>query len=306
MSRFIIRRLGAILLICLAIVFFCALGLRMMQQSASGSAGQRFPAQLRGASRDTGTYLRNLLTGRLGSVWRVTGRLRVATSVTSVLADTYVKSMGLLLFSLLLAAVLGVGAGMLAAVWEGSPVSLGLLTTSLLGISLPTFFTALLLQVIEIRWYQRTGIRLVPVGGFGWDAHVVLPALVLAMRPLAQLSRITFNALSESAHQDYVRTAWAKGLPGRQVWSDHILPNAAVPILTALGVSLRFSLGSLPVVEFFFGWPGLGATLLTAIRARQTTLVITLALALGLTFMLINLLLDLAYRWIDPRLRTEA
>jgi ABC-type dipeptide/oligopeptide/nickel transport system permease component len=213
--------------------------------------------------------------------------------------------MGLLLFSLLFAAILGVGTGILTARWEGNPLSLGLSTIALLGISLPTFFTALLLQVIEIRWYQRTGIRLVPVGGFGWDAHIVLPALVLAMRPLAQLSRITFNALSEAAHQDYVRTAWAKGLPGRQVWGDHILPNAAVPILTALGVSLRFSLGSLPVVEFFFGWPGLGAALLTAIRARQTTLVITLALALGLTFMLINLLLDLAYRWIDPRLRAE-
>jgi len=129
---------------------------------------------------------------------------------------------------------------------------------------------------------------------------------VLAMRPLAQLSRITFNALSEAAHQDYVRTARAKGLPGRQVWIDHILPNAAVPILTALGVSLRFSLGSLPVVEFFFGWPGLGAALLNAIGARQTPLVITLALALGLTFMLVNLLLDIAYRWIDPRLRAQA
>jgi ABC-type dipeptide/oligopeptide/nickel transport system permease component len=78
-----------------------------------------------------------------------------------------------------------------------------------------------------------------------------------------------------------------------------------VSILTALGVSLRFSLGSLPVVEYFFGWPGLGATLLTAIRARQVNLVITLALALGLTFMFVNLLLDLAYRMLDPRLRIE-
>jgi ABC-type dipeptide/oligopeptide/nickel transport system permease component len=109
--------------------------------------------------------------------------------------------------------------------------------------------------------------------------------------------------LSEAAHQDYVRTAWAKGLPARQVWGEHVLPNAMVPILTALGVSLRFSLGSLPVVEYFFGWPGLGATLLDAIRMRHTNLVIILALALGLTFMLINLLLELAYRFLDPRMR---
>ncbi|MGC8787336.1 MAG: ABC transporter permease, partial [Anaerolineae bacterium] len=215
----------------------------------------------------------------------------------------YVKSMSLLLVSLLFAAVLGVGTGMLAAYWEGSPLSLGLLTTTLLGISLPTFFTALLLQVIEITWYQRTGVRLVPVGGFGWDAHLILPGLVLAMRPLAQLARITFVSLTEAAHQDYVRTAWAKGLPSRQVWGNHILPNAIVPILTSLGVSLRFSLGSLPVVEYFFGWPGLGTTLLNAIRMRHTNLVIALALALGLTFMLLNLILELAYRLLDPRLR---
>jgi peptide/nickel transport system permease protein len=112
--------------------------------------------------------------------------------------------------------------------------------------------------------------------------------------------------MSEAAHQDFVRTAWAKGLSPRRIWADHVLPNAGVSILTAIGLSVRFSLGSLPVVEYFFGWPGLGATLLTAIRARQLNLVVTLALALGVTFMLVNLALDLAYRWMDPRLRVEA
>jgi peptide/nickel transport system permease protein len=178
-----------------------------------------------------------------------------------------------------------------------------LLTTSLLGVSLPTFFVALALQVLEITWYNRTGVRLVPVGGFGWDSHLILPALVLAARPLAQLARITFTALSDVAQQDFVRTAEAKGLHKRLVFREHILPNAAVSILTAIGVSLRFSLGSLPVVEYFFGWPGLGATLLNAIRSRQLDLVLGLALALGLTFMLFNLALEVAYRIADPRLR---
>ena len=136
----------------------------------------------------------------------------------------------------------------------------------------------------------------IPVGGFGWDSHIILPSLVLATRPLAQLARITSVSLTEASREDYVRTAWAKGLPTRHVWGDHLLPNALVPILTALGVSLRFSLGSLPVVEYFFGWPGMGATLMEAVRARNTNLVITLALALGISFMLLNLGLDLAYR----------
>lgn len=299
MTRFLLRRLQTILIISLAIIFFCALGLRLMRHTPA----RTIPTVLSEATRDTVSFLRNLAHGDLGVTYRSVGRRRVATEVTSVVADTYVKSMGLLLISLVFAAALGVGLGSLAAYWEGSPLSLGLLTGTLLGVSLPTFFSALLLQVLEIRWYQRTGMRLVPVGGFGWDAHVVLPALVLAARPLAQVARITFASLSEAAQQDFVRTARAKGLHPRYVWSSHVVPNAAVPILTALGVSLRFSLGSLPVVEYYFGWPGLGASLLSAIRAQQFSLVAAQALALGLTFMGINLLLELAYRAVDPRLR---
>jgi peptide/nickel transport system permease protein len=303
MTRFALRRLGAILLISLAIVYFCTLGLRMMSEAVSQDAAASVLTLFTRAARDTSTYIRSLATGRLGVYWRAQGRSRVAVPVTAVLLDTYFKSMGLLFAAMLFASLLGVGLGVLSAYWEGSPLSLGLLTTSLLGVSMPTFFAALLLQVLEIMWYRRTGIRLVPVGGFGWDSHIILPALVLATRPMAQLARITSVSLSEAAHQDFIRTAWAKGLPTRQVWGDHVLPNALVPILTALGVSLRFSLGSLPVVEYFFGWPGLGATLLQGIRMRHTNLVITLALALGMTFMVVNLLLELAYRFLDPRLR---
>ena len=89
----------------------------------------------------------------------------------------------------------------------------------------------------------------------------------------------------------------------RGVIYNHTLRNLAVPLLTAVGVSLRFALGSLPVVEYFFGWPGLGDRLLTAINAGQTPVVVTLALALGLTFVLVNLLLDVSYRFVDPRLK---
>jgi len=302
MSRVLLRRLAAIVMVSLAIVLFCSLGLRMMRQPLTAQ-GSSTMSLLRLAFRDSYTYLRALFGGNLGTVWRASGRSRTAVSVASLAADTYVKSMGLLAAALLFAAVLGTGLGALSAYWEGSPVAIGLLASSVLGISMPTFFTALFLQVVEIKWYQRTGIRLVPVGGFGWDSHIILPAMVLATRPLAQLARITSVSMSEAAGQDYVQTARAKGLPASQVWGGHILPNSIVPVLTALGISLRFSLGSLPVVEYFFGWPGMGATLLEAVRLRQGNLVITLALALGITFMLVNLVLELAYRVFDPRLR---
>jgi len=303
MTRFVLRRLAAIVLVSLGIVFFCALGMKMTANARGGAGGLHSVRLLPEAAQATLSYLRGLFTGNVGYVWLGSGRSKTATPITFVLADTYVKSMGLLFVSMIVAAIVGVGTGVLAAYWEGTPLSLAFLTTTLLGVSLPTFFTALSLQVLEISWYRRTGFRLVPVGGFGWDAHLVLPALVLAARPLAQLARVTCVSLSEVAHQDYVQTAHAKGLSRRQVWGSHVLPNAMVSILTALGVSVRFSLGSLPVVEYFFGWPGLGAMLLTAIQMRHTNLLITLALALGLTFMCTNLLLDLAYRVLDPRLR---
>ncbi len=298
MTRYVLRRLGTTLLICIAIVFFAALGLRAMSGSSLGVL-----RVLEGAWRDTTSFFSGLVRGNLGTAWRSVGRSRIAIPVATLLADTYTKSLGLLAVALLFAVALGIPTGMLAAYSEGSAFSLALLTSTLLGVSLPTFFVALALQVLEITWYNRTGVRLVPVGGFGWDSHLILPALVLSARPLAQMARITFTALSEVAQQDFVRTAHAKGLHKRLVWGQHILPNASVSILTAIGVSLRFSLGSLPVVEYFFGWPGLGATLLSAIRARQLNLVLSLALALGLTFMLFNLLLEVAYRILDPRLR---
>ena len=306
MLRFALRRFARIIWISLAIVFFCALGLRMTARSPIGSSSYTVLELARDTMKDVSVYLRCLASGNLGSVWRGASRARVTVPVAALAADTYAKSMGLLVVSLLIGAFLGVGSGLLAAYLEGSPASLAVITTTLLGVSLPSFFTALLLQVAEITVYQRTGVRLVPVGGFGWDAHLILPALVLAARPLAQLARITFVAASEAVQEDYVRTAHAKGLAQRQVWAEHILPNCSVPVLTALGLSLRFSLGSLPVVEYFFGWPGLGATLLSAIRARHLNLVITLALALGVTFMLLNLGLELAYRAFDPRLRDSA
>ncbi|RME62295.1 MAG: ABC transporter permease subunit, partial [Caldilineae bacterium] len=174
---------------------------------------------------------------------------------------------------------------------------------SIVGVSLPSFFLALILQLGLLKWSQTTGVRLLPVGGFGWDAHIVLPAVVLAARPLAQIFRITYLTVADALRQDYVRTAQGKGLRHYRIMGRHVLRNATIPVLTTVGLSLRFSLSSLPVVEFFFGWPGVGFTLLKAIARRDDNLTIILVLCLGVLFILVNLLLDLSYRLIDPRLR---
>jgi ABC-type dipeptide/oligopeptide/nickel transport system permease component len=149
-----------------------------------------------------------------------------------------------------------------------------------------------------------TGHRLVSVAGFGWDfQHMLLPVFVLAAWPLAYLTRASFLSLGRVMEEDYIRTAYAKGLTRNWTVRDHALRNMAVPLLTALGVSVRFALSALPVVEFFFAWPGLGVGLLTAINSRQATVVVVLALALGLTILFVNLGLDVIYRVVDPRMR---
>jgi len=302
-GRFVLGRLAFIAVVCVAIVFFSTFGLRMSVNSISARPRYDVLETARYAAQDTVRYFSRALRGDLGETRQGTGASSRWVPVSTVVRDTYGKSMGLLAFSLFIAALFGVIAGIIAAVRRHSPLAIIMLTLTLLGVSTPSFFAALLLQVAEIQWLRTFGFRLVPVGGFGWDSHIILPALVLTARPLAQLARVTYMSLNDTLEQDYIRTAVAKGLSGLQILRTHAFRNSAVSILTAVGVSLRFALGSLPVVEYYFNWPGLGATLLDGIRNRDTSLVLGLALALGLTFMLINLMLDIAYRLIDPRLR---
>lgn len=303
MIRFALKRLVFILAVSLGIVFFAFFGMRMARNSTSPAPSYNPLPPAEYAWTSTLDYAGRLLRGDMGTITVRSGRSSRQVSVAAIIGDAYPKSMGLLLISLLVAALTGIPIGVFAAIHRRSPVSLGTMTATLIGVSVPSFFAAALLQIAEIYWFRATGVRLVPVGGFGWDAHLVIPTLVLAARPLAHLARIAYMAFSEILEQDYIRTAHAKGLYDSMVTRGHAYPNAAVPILTALGVSLRFSLGSLPVVEYFLGWPGIGAALLDAIRNRQDIGVAGMALVIGLTFMLVNLLLDISYRYVDPRLK---
>lgn len=300
MFRFIARRLGFMAIVAVAIVFFVFLGMRMARNSTAALPDFDMLRHTRVAIAETRDFVTEAVRGNFGTT--VQGRRTL--EVRDVLVATYPKSLGLLAAALLLAAGLGLIIGTVAALRERSPLVFLLLTLTVLGISTPTFFAAMLLQVANIKSLQSMNLRLAFSGGFGWDwQHMLFPSLVLAARPLAYVTRVAFITLSNVLKEDYIRTAWAKGLGLRQVFNRHALRNGAVPVLTAVGISLRFSLGSLPVVEYFFNWPGLGNRLLEAIGAGQTNLVATLALALGLTFLGINLLLDVTYRIIDPRIR---
>ena len=142
-----------------------------------------------------------------------------------------------------------------------------------------------------------------PPTGFGWDLHLVLPALVLATRPMAQIAQVTYVNLASVLDKEYITAAKARGVPDRLVLYIHALRNTLIPILTTLGTSLRFSLASLPVVEAFFLWDGLGLGILQAIQLNMPELITDLVLSLGLMFLLINAFLEFLFPLIDPRLR---
>jgi peptide/nickel transport system permease protein len=302
MLRFVGRRLLFILLIYVLIVFSAHMGIRMIRNSEVPKPDYRMLEHARYAWRATRTTLANVLHGELGSVRTERGLVPVKDLVW----EAYTNSMVLLLVALVCATALGVYVGTMAALSKRQLLVLPLLALTMLGVSTPSFFAGVLLQVGELYYLRAFGHRLVRIAGFGWDVeHMLLPILVLAARPVAYLTRATFVSLQHTMSEDYIRTAFSKGLSLTRTVVGHAVRNMAVPVLTAIGVSLRFSLSTLPVVEFLFAWPGMGRDLLLAINEREAPLVIALASALGLTFLLTNLALDILYRIVDPRMRQD-
>lgn len=300
MARFVGRRLLSVATVYVLIVFATHLGLRMSRNSEVAQPNYDLREHGLYAWQATRSTLRDVLRGEFGTVRTERGLIPVADYVV----EAYANSMGMLAIAVLGASALGLLIGVIAAVANRRVVSLSLLAVTVLGVSTPSFFAGVLLQIGELYYLRASGRRLVSIAGFGWDLeHMLLPLLVLAARPLAYVTRAAHVSMEHVLAEDYMRTAFAKGLPVPGAVLRHALRNVAVPALTAIGVSVRFSLSSLPVVEFLFAWPGLGRNLLVAISERQTSLVVALASALGLTFLVANLVLDLLYRVVDPRTR---
>ncbi len=299
MGRLLLKHLWLTAAVVVGIVLMTNLGLAF----AEGTRAKRpVPDTLGRAGEATVKLLLDFARGDLGptTISSVTGNRE--SPLRDVVATTYPRSLGLIALGVGLGALLGLPLGALSAVRRHTRLSAATWALSIVGISAPSFMLAVLLQLLAVEFYARTGTRLVPVQGFGWDSHLVMPMLVLAARPLAYTAEVTSTALGAALEQDFIRTATAKGLPGLWILGGHALRNALVPILTGIAVSLRFSLGSLPVVELFFNWQGLGQFMLVAVQRGETTATAVLALCLGLTFLAVNCCLEIAYRAIDPRL----
>jgi peptide/nickel transport system permease protein/oligopeptide transport system permease protein len=236
-------------------------------------------------------YLRHAAVGDLGI--SIQSRQPVAT----LLAQRVPFTLKLAFLAILISATLGVVAGIVAATRRNSALDMAALLGSLVGISLPIFWLgllAILVFSVKLRW--------LPSGGTGTLAHLILPALVLGAASSAVIARTTRASMLEVLRQDYVRTARAKGVSDRLVVYRHALGNAMIPILTVFGLEFGYNLGGAVLTETVFSLPGVGRLIVEGIFARDYPVVQGALLIVATTFVLVNLLTDVAYAYFDPRI----
>jgi len=239
-------------------------------------------------------YLGQVVTGDLGR------SIQQNRPVVDELGDAWPATLQLTVAALLLAAVVGVATGIVSAVWPNSLFDALSRLSALFGLSMPVFWTGLVLIVVFAFW-----LPLLPVGGVGSPLHLVLPAVTLALPSIAMIARMTRSSVLEVLREDYVRTARAKGVGERLVVAKHALRNAAIPILTLVGLQAGQLMGGAVLTETVFAWPGLGRLMVKAIFARDYILLQGAVLIFAMAFVVINLVVDLSYGMLDPRVSRQ-
>ena len=231
------------------------------------------------------------------------------TPVSDIVSDRLQVSLPLALYALMLTVVVAFPVGILAAARRGSVTDITVMGATQLGVAIPNFWFAILMVIlfaINLRWFSA--------GGFpGWDAGIfsamkalTLPAIALALPQASILSRVMRSSLLDTLSEDYMRTARAKGLTRRQVLWRHALRNAMIPVLTIIGLQFSFLLAGAIIIENVFFLPGLGRLVFQAITQRDLIVVESVVMLLVFAVILVNFLVDIAYAWVDPRLRVRS
>ncbi|MDB5078152.1 MAG: hypothetical protein JWP00_76 [Chloroflexi bacterium] len=220
--------------------------------------------------------------------------------VIDELGDRYVKTVGLAITSLLVGLVLGLIFGTMAARYKNTAIDTGITALSLIGLSLsPIWLGLVLINLLGVQ------LRILPVVGNGDLVQLIMPAMTLGIIQAAVISRFVRSSLLEVLGQDYIRTATAKGLQLNKVMTRHAYRNAMIPVVTILGLQFGGLLGGAVIVENIFAWPGLGQLAVKAISARDYPVIQGIVLLAAITYVLVNLIVDLLYFWIDPRLKAH-
>ncbi|WP_263358228.1 ABC transporter permease [Acidicapsa ligni] len=246
-------------------------------------------------------YWRDVLHGDLGR------SIRLNDTVVHLISTRYPYTIELTISALILGLLLAIPAGVMAAVYRSRWQDQGIGLVSLFGLSVPAFALGPILILtfsIKLGWLPVSGSGSGPLWSFdGWP-YLVLPSIAMGVSLAAILTRMVRTAMLEELNQDYIRTARAKGLTETAVVYRHALPNALVPIVTVVGLQFGALLAGAIVTETIFSWPGLGRLVIAAISGRDYALVQGSLLAIGLTYVLVNLLTDITYRWVNPRMRS--
>ena len=220
--------------------------------------------------------------------------------VAAEIASRIPYTVALAVTAIAIAAILGVSAGIGAAIRRNTPLDLVISALSVFGISMPVYWLGLMLIVlfaIQVHW--------LPAAGADSPTSIILPAFTLAVFSVGLIARITRGSMLEVLNQDYIRTARAKGAPFRRVVLKHALRNALLPIITTIGLQFGSLLGGAVLTESVFSWPGVGRLLLDSIFFRDYPMVQGLVLLFAVTYIAINLLTDLLYAYVDPRIRYD-
>lgn len=239
-------------------------------------------------------YVKNALKGDFGRSYRT------GLPVMKEIAQRFPTTIKLAFYSVLIATLVGIPVGIVSAVRQYSIIDSVSTILALIFISIPSFWLGLMLMLLfalHLGWF--------PTFGSETPIHFVLPALTTCASTLAILLRMTRSTMLEVIRQDYVRTARAKGATERRVILKHCLRNALIPIVTVIGVSFGYMLGGAIIAESVFGLSGIGQLMLNAVRTKDIPIVMATVLILALVFSMINLLLDIIYSFIDPRVKSQ-
>jgi len=312
MLGFLARRLASTLPVLLIVSVLVFLMLRLTPGDpaavlAGDAASTEQIAQIReslGLNRSIPTqfaiWFGNLLTGDLGQSYYY------KTQVTTLIGQRLEPTISLALITITLAVLVSVPLGVLAAWRFGSVLDRTLMGFSVLGFSVPVFVLAYLLiwlVSLKLGWLPVQGYKRIADGIGPWLYHLTLPAITLSVIYIALIARVTRASVLETLGEDYIRTARAKGLPEVLVLMRHALANAAVPIITVIGIGIALLIGGVVVTESVYAIPGLGRLTVDAVLARDFPTIQGVILLFSLVYVMVNLLVDLSYVFFDPRIR---
>lgn len=220
--------------------------------------------------------------------------------VTTEISERFPRTLLLASVSLFIATIVGVSAGIVSATRRNSVFDNASMFVALVGVAAPVFWLALMLQLlfaVQLRWLPATGL-----GGID---HLILPSITLGMASAALMARITRSSVLDVLRQDFITTARAKGVSERMVIYKHALKNALIPVVTVLGLQFGILLGGAVLTETVFAWPGVGRLLVDAILRRDYPVVQGTVMLLAFLFVIINLVVDIIYAFLDPRIHYQ-